>query len=115
MFLLLVDTESIAAWVVSFLTIGFCKICYSLISGLSAIAMVYAGPDNSDMIVASVVLGLFAPVLSFVIASNSGFSALSTVTHTAQSFGLNAGISSYVVSRDSSPKPSSNKGSDSST
>jgi hypothetical protein len=81
--------------------IGFCKICYNLISGLAAIAMVYAGPDNSDMTVASVVLGLFAPVLSFVIASNSGFSALSTVSYIGQSFGLNAGMSSYVMGRDS--------------
>jgi hypothetical protein len=90
------------AWAVSFLTIGFCKICYNLVSGLSAIAMVYAGPEGSDMTIASVVLGLLSPVLSFVIASNSGFSALSTVTYTAQSFGLNAGMSSYVIGRDGS-------------
>jgi hypothetical protein len=82
--------------------IGFCKICYSLISGLAAIAMVYAGPEGSDMTIASVVLGLLSPVLSFVIASNSGFSALSTVTYTAQSFGLNAGMSSYVMGQTSS-------------
>ncbi len=95
-----VGTKPMVAWAVSFVTIGFCKICYTLISGLSAIAMVYAGPDNSDMTVASVVLGLFAPVLSFVIASNSGFSALTTVSYTAQSFGLNGGLSSYVITRD---------------
>jgi hypothetical protein len=95
-----VGTKPMVAWAVSFVTIGFCKICYTLISGLAAIAMVYAGPDNSDMTVASVVLGLFAPVLSFVVASNSGFSALSTVTYTGQSFGLNGGVSSYVISRD---------------
>jgi hypothetical protein len=95
-----VGTKPMVAWAVSFVTIGFCKICYTLISGLAAIAMVYAGPDNSDMTVASVVLGLFAPVLSFVIASNSGFSALSTVSYTGQSFGLNAGMSSYVMGRD---------------
>jgi hypothetical protein len=76
--------------------------------------MVYAGPQNNDMIVASVVLGLFAPVLSFYVASNSGFSALTTVSQTAQSFGLNGGISSYVIAPGSSnggsptPQPSSN-------
>jgi hypothetical protein len=101
-----VGTKSTVAWVVSFVTISFCKICYSLISGLAAIAVVYAGPENSDMTVASVVLGLFAPVLSFVIASNSGFSALTTVTYTAQSFGLNAGMSSYVMGQSTG---SSNK------
>jgi hypothetical protein len=92
-----VGTKPIVAWAISFLTIGFCKICYSLISGLAAIAMVYAGPENSDMTVASVVLGLFAPVLSFYVASNSGFSALTTVSYSAQGFGLNAGISSYAI------------------
>jgi hypothetical protein len=97
-----VGTKPMVAWGVSFLTIGFCKICYNLISGLSAIAMVYAGPEGSDMTIASVVLGLLSPVLSFVIASNSGFSALSTVTYTAQSFGLNAGMSSYVMGQTSS-------------
>jgi hypothetical protein len=95
-----VGTKPMVAWAVSFVTIGFCKICYTLISGLSTIAMVYAGPNNSDMTVASVVLGLFAPVLSFVVASNSGFSTLSTVAYTGQSFGLNAGLSSYVIGRD---------------
>jgi hypothetical protein len=103
-----VGTKPMVAWGISFLTIGFCKICYNLISGLSAIAMVYAGPGNADMTVASVVLGLFAPVLSFVIASNSGFSALSTVTYTAQSFGLNPGISAYNMERgDGSSKTNS--------
>jgi hypothetical protein len=85
------------------MTISFCKICYTLISGLLAITMVYAGPEGSDMTISSVVLGLLSPVLSFVIASNSGFSALSTVTHTAQSFGLNAGMSSYVMGSSSKP------------
>jgi hypothetical protein len=83
-------------WGASFLSIGFCKICYSLISGLSALAMVYAGPENVDMVVASLVLGLFAPVLSFGIASGSGMSILTTIAYTSQSYGVNIGMSSYV-------------------
>jgi hypothetical protein len=83
-------------WGASFLSIGFCKICYSLISGLSALAMVYAGPENVDMVVASLVLGLFAPVLSFGIASGSGMSILNTIAYTSQSYGVNIGMSSYV-------------------
>jgi hypothetical protein len=58
--------------------------------------MVYAGTEGSDMTIASVVLGLLSPVLSF--------------THTAQSFGLNAGTSFYVMG--SSSKPSSTSSSD---
>jgi hypothetical protein len=90
-----VGTKPIIAWGVSFLTIGFCKICYSLISGLSAIAMVYAGPKSTDMTVAAVALGLLSPALAFVVASNSGFSALSTVANAAQSSGFNAGFNNY--------------------
>jgi hypothetical protein len=97
-----VGTKPIIAWAVSFLTIGFCKICYSLISGLSAIAMVYAGPGGSDMTVAAVVLGLFAPVLAFVVSSNTGFSALATVTTAAQNSGFNVGFSPYNITNPNS-------------
>jgi hypothetical protein len=108
-----VGTKPMVAWAISFVTIGFCKICYSLISGLAAIAMVYAGPQNNDMTVASVVLGLFAPVLSFYVASNTGLAALTGISSTAQSFGLNGGISTYFMggSGDSpTPKTNSRKG-----
>jgi hypothetical protein len=44
------------AWAVSFVTIGFCKICYTLISGLAAIAMAYTEPNDCDTIIASMVL-----------------------------------------------------------
>jgi hypothetical protein len=67
-----------------------------LFSGLSAIAFVCAGPDNADMTVVAVVLGLLAPVLSFSIASGSGLSALSNVAQISQNFGLNTGAAYYV-------------------
>jgi hypothetical protein len=92
-----VGTKPTVAWVVSFVTISFCKICYSLISGLAAIAMVYAGPKNTDMTVAAVALGLMAPALSFVVSSNSGFSALSTIASAAQNSGFNAGFNNYTI------------------
>jgi hypothetical protein len=85
-----VATKPVIAWGVSFLSLGFCKICFTLISGLSAIAMVYAGPDQ-DMLVASVVLGLLAPVLSFGIASGSGLASLNSVGMISQNFGMNTG------------------------
>jgi hypothetical protein len=52
--------------------------------------MVYAGPDQ-DMLVASVVLGLLAPVLSFGIASGSGLASLNSVGMISQNFGMNTG------------------------
>jgi hypothetical protein len=85
-----VATKPVIPWGISFLSLGFCKICFTLISGLSAIAMVYAGPDQ-DMLVASVVLGLLAPVLSFGIASGSGLASLSSVGMISQNFGINTG------------------------
>jgi hypothetical protein len=89
------SNKPVVTWITSFLSMGLCKICFSLISGLSAVAMVYAGYDNVDMLVAAVVLGLLAPVLSFSIATGSGLGALTTITYSAQSFGINAGVSSY--------------------
>jgi cytochrome bd-type quinol oxidase subunit 2 len=67
----------------SLLSLGFCKICFSMVSGLSAfaersskeIALVYTRPDNSDMLVAAIVLGLLAPAIAFSIASGSGLAA----------------------------------------
>jgi hypothetical protein len=93
-----VGTKPLMAWGTSFLSLGFCKICFSLISGLSAVAMVYSGPDNVDMLVAAIILGLLAPVLAFSIASGSGLSALNTIAYSGQTFGLNTGVGFYNAS-----------------
>jgi ABC-type transport system involved in cytochrome c biogenesis permease component len=90
-----VGTKPMIAWGTSFLSLGFCKICFSLISGLSSLVMVYSDPDNVDMLVAAIVLGLLAPVLAFSIASGSGISALTTIGYSAQPFKINAGITPY--------------------
>jgi hypothetical protein len=90
-----VGTKPLIAWGVSFLSLGFCKICYSLISGLASIAFVLAGPENTDMTVVAVVLGLLAPALAFSIASNSGLSALNTISQSAQSGKISNGIGFY--------------------
>ncbi len=100
-----VGTKPMLAWGTSFLSLGFCKICFSLISGLSAIAFVYAGPDNIDMTVVAIVLGVLAPVLAFGIASGSGLNALSNVSQISQNFGINTGAAYYVPG---SGQPSSN-------
>jgi hypothetical protein len=86
-----VGTKPLLAWGTSFLSLGFCKICFSLVSGLSAVAMIYSGP-SVDMLVVSVVLGLLAPVIAFSIASGSGIAALTQVSYSAQNFGMNNGI-----------------------
>jgi hypothetical protein len=90
-----VGTKPVIAWGVSFLSLGFCKICYTLISGLSSIAFVYAGPDNIDASTVAVVLGILSPVLAFSIASNSGINALNNISQPAQSGGLRVGLGYY--------------------
>jgi hypothetical protein len=80
-----VDTKPLIAWGVSFLSLGFCKICYTLISGLSSIAFVYADPDNIDVATATV-------VLEVGIASGSGINALSSAIRPSQVGSINFGI-----------------------
>jgi hypothetical protein len=65
------------------------------------------------MTVAAVALGLMAPALSFVVSSNSGFSALSTIASAAQNSGFNAGFNSYtnsITGAVTTPKKSSSAG-----
>jgi hypothetical protein len=93
-----VGTKPLIAWGTSFLSLGFCKVCYTLISGLSSIAFVYAGPDNIDATTVAVVLGLLSPVLAFSIASGSGINSLNAINQTAQSGGLKIGLGYYPSS-----------------
>jgi hypothetical protein len=86
-----VTNKPFIPWAISFLSLGFCKICYTLIAGLAAVAMVFNGP-GTDMLVVSTVIGLLAPVLAFSIASGSGLAALTQVSYSAQNFGMNNGI-----------------------
>jgi hypothetical protein len=91
-----VGTKPVIAWGVSFLSLGFCKICYTLISGLSSIAFVYAGPDNIDASTVAVVLGILSPVLAFSIASGSGINALNGISQSAQNAGIKNGLGYYT-------------------
>jgi TctA family transporter len=90
-----VGVKTLLSWAVSFLTLGFCKICFSLISGLSSLAMVLSGPNNVDMLVTAIVLGLLAPVLAVSVASGSGLATLSSIGYSAQPFKINTGITPY--------------------
>jgi hypothetical protein len=103
-----VGTRPIMTWMTSFLSLGFCKICFSLFSGLSSLAMVYSGPENVDMLVAAIVLGLLAPALSFAVASGAGISALSTISSSGQGIGINTGVSTYYPGTGRSGDDSSN-------
>jgi hypothetical protein len=73
-------------------------------------AMVLSGPNNIDMLVASIVLGLLAPVLAFSIASGTG---ISTISYSAQPFKIGTGITPYtpqaIDNGQRNPKETRNK------
>jgi hypothetical protein len=58
---------------------------------------VYTGPDDSDMLVSAIVLGLLAPAIAFSIASGAGIGALNTISYAGQGFGLNTGIPAVPI------------------
>jgi hypothetical protein len=92
-----VGTRPLIAWGMLFLGAGFCKLCYTLIAGLSAVAMVLAGPKNIDLLVFGVIVGGLAPILSVIIAStlsSSLSSAVTSLSYPAQGYGVKAGLTS---------------------
>jgi hypothetical protein len=111
-----VGTKPLLAWGTLFLATGFCKICYSLITGLVAVAMVLAGPESADMMILAVVLGVLSPVLAVTLSSilsSSLSSAASQIAYAGQSYGLKAGLTAgpppglppgIVPKQDSAPR-----------
>jgi hypothetical protein len=57
--------------------------------------MVLSGPNNVDMLVTSIVLGLLAPVLAVSVASGSGLATLSSISYSAQPFKISTGVVPY--------------------
>jgi hypothetical protein len=99
-----VGTKPLTSWAISFVSLGFCKICFTLISGLSSLAMVFATDKHTDMMVASIVLGLLSPALAFAVASGSGLAALTTISYVTPGFGVNPGLTSGVDSTGVPPQ-----------
>ena len=64
-----VGSKPLLSWGALFLATGFCKICYTLIAGLSAIALVLSGPEHVDMLIFAMIVGGLAPILSLSISS----------------------------------------------
>jgi hypothetical protein len=92
-----VGTKPLVSWGALFLATGFRKICYTMISGLSAVAMVLTGPDNIDMSVFAIIVGGIAPILSVTITSMllSSFSgSINSIAYPAKEYGVNAGLTS---------------------
>jgi hypothetical protein len=73
-------------------------------------AIVLASPNNVDMLVTSIVLGLLAPALAISVASDSGLATLSSIAQSGQGFGLNSGVGFYNLGggKGSPSSPDSN-------
>ena len=94
-----VGNKPLVSWAAMFLAAGFCKICYTLICGLSAVAMVLTGPENIDMSIFAIIVGGMAPILAVTITSiltSSFSSAIGAIAWPAQGYGVNAGLTSGV-------------------
>jgi hypothetical protein len=92
-----VGTKPIVSWATLFFGVGFCKICYTLVAGLSAVAMVTAGPKDVDMLVFAVIAGGLSPILAVIttsIVSSSLSSAVSSIAAPADNYGVRAGLNS---------------------
>jgi hypothetical protein len=88
-----VGTKPLVSWGALFLATGFCKICYTLIAGLSAVAMVLS--ENIDMSIFAIIVGGLAPILSVTmssILSSSLSSAVGAIAYPAKEYGVNAGL-----------------------
>jgi hypothetical protein len=95
-----VSTKPIVSWATLFFGVGFCKICYTLVAGLSAVAMVTAGPKDVDMLVFAVIAGGLSPILAVITTSivcSSLSSAVSSIAAPANNYGVNAGLNSAAL------------------
>lgn len=90
-----VGTKPLVSWGALFLAVGFCKICYTLIAGLSAVSMVLS--EDIDMSIFAIIVGGLAPILSVTVSSilcSSLSSAVGAIAWPAQGYGMNAGLTS---------------------
>jgi hypothetical protein len=62
------NMKPLIVWVALFLSVGFCKICYTLMDVLSTLIMLRFELTNNNVLIYAVFVGILAPILS-VIAS----------------------------------------------
>jgi hypothetical protein len=74
------NTKPVMIWALLFLSVGFCKICYTVIYKLSAFIMLQFEPTNVSMWIFIIVISVLAPILS-IIASVFLFRSLYTAAN----------------------------------
>ncbi len=78
--LLPIGTRSMFAWAIGFFSIGFAKLTFNLMAGLTATATVNNITVVDDQIPLYVVFGFFAPVFSSALSAGGGMAVWSAIT-----------------------------------
>lgn len=78
MSLLPFGAKPIYAWITAFWSVGICKLCLNVITGLIAVTLYNTGP--TEMLPASIMLGLFAPVMALGMATGGGMAIFNGIT-----------------------------------
>ena len=69
-------------WLTGFFSIGFAKLTFNIVTGLSAVAATIAGP--SDPLPLATITGVFAPALSAALAAGGGLAVWQGMTGAAE-------------------------------
>jgi hypothetical protein len=74
--------KPLIAWLTGFFSLGMCKLCLNLITGLFALMVVKMGPV--DALPHAVVIGLLGPILALVIAAGGGMAVFNGILSASQ-------------------------------
>jgi hypothetical protein len=88
--------RSLIAWLIGFLTVGFAKLCYNIIVGLTAVVMVNAESDEAFGFM--VFNGVLAPILASSLASGAGLAVWQSLQRVGTTT-LTAGIGALMPAR----------------
>jgi len=90
--LLPVGAKPVYAWLTAFWSLGICKLCLNIITGLVATSIREAGPDNIDTLSTAIALGIISPVLALGLAAGGGMAIFNGILHASSS-----GLRSFVL------------------
>jgi hypothetical protein len=90
--LLPVGAKPVYAWLTAFWSLGICKLCLNIITGLVATSIREAGPDNIDTLSTAIALGIISPVLALGLSAGGGMAIFNGILHASS-----AGLRSFVL------------------
>jgi hypothetical protein len=91
--LLPVGNKAIFAWLTGFFSVGMIKLCFNIISGL--VATLVLNSENNDPMIFAFAIGIFAPILSVVLAAGGGLAIFKSFSSIA-SFGFSSIVTKMI-------------------